>query len=108
MGWQLGKVCNCENPLYKLPISLLTCSIYDGLILPRFSIDIANAWVAWEWLEKNHPSVKSGKRSIALGRLGGEQPLVYTEHGGEVDNVIARGESYAHAICLAILEAVKK
>lgn len=71
--------------------------------VPHYSTDGKAAWEAWEWLEQNHPIIKNGKHSIALGRLRGKEALVYTEYGGEVDDIIATGETYPHAICLAVL-----
>lgn len=79
-------------------------------ICPHYSTDIAAAWQAWEWLEKN-----SGCGSVALfqdagGPTVGVMRLYRDKRTGEIFDIAQKkwtGETYPHAICLAVLEASK-
>jgi hypothetical protein len=81
---------------------------YEGEYSP--STDIDQAMDLWEWLEKESPWGQ-----IALGRSKG-QPCVLQllppvtknfPHSWGIEEV-ATGETYPHAICLAVLEAKKE
>jgi hypothetical protein len=97
---------------------------YDKL--PKYSTKIAAAWRAWEWLEKNHPWVdhrdlSTNSADICLGYNETiESPCIFvmrthwdggmpgnTEPMWDYDNFAIPGESYPHAICLAVLETVE-
>lgn len=83
---------------------------------PFSSIDAA--WPVWEWLEKNHPWLyleKDQKANITLGRFEGKPSVIiwrwdgvkeYSE-GDQTYSAAICGETYPHAICLAVLEANK-
>lgn len=78
----------------------------------HYSADIADAWVAWEWLEENHPwelislhrDTETGKPCVAV--------VDYMPKGledtGQLKQFRFQGETYPHAICLAVIEAGKQ
>lgn len=72
-------------------------------VIPGYSIDGVAAWKAWEWLEKNNPWLR-----VSLQRDNEGNPTVYRHSPNGQRIEVASGETYAHAICLAILEATKK
>lgn len=67
----------------------------------RFSGDGRAALEAWAWLEENHPWQPRG---VALQRSRGK-PAVYLTHYDDI--TLTTGETYAHAIALAVVEAGK-
>lgn len=70
----------------------------DWSDLPCYSTDIGDAWIAWEWLEKRRYYFW-----ISLQRDNENRPAVY-RHGISGNRVeVASGETYPHAICLAVL-----
>jgi len=73
------------------------------------STDIKAAWIAWEWLEKNHPWGPRVFLSLCRSR---EHPTVRLSQRGEWEEIVAYreviGESYPHAICLAVVLATKE
>lgn len=72
----------------------------ENYVVPFFSVDMNQAMVAFGWLEKNKPWFW-----VSLQRDNEGVPAVY-RHGPNGDRrEIASGESYPHAICLAILAA---
>lgn len=96
-----------------------------GRIALPYSTDIGAAWIAWEWLEKNNPWLWEeslhAKAQISLGR-GDEKPSVFIhrtvddynfyipgQSGSAMrkSNLYIPGESYPHAIALAVVEADK-
>lgn len=75
---------------------------------PPFSTNPTVAMGAWEWLEKNNPWKET---SLMLGRdFFTEKPAVikwddpYSEWEAET---IAEGDTYPHAISLAVVKAAK-
>lgn len=60
---------------------------------PRFSSDIAAAWLLLEKVKKHCPSVGYSQRTLV-----GVEPLAI------IEGVWAIGESPSHAICLAFLK----
>lgn len=67
------------------------------------SSDIAAAWIAWEWLEESSPWVR-----VSLQRDDDNRPTVYRHVFGDSRIRVATGESYPHAIALAVLVALKE
>lgn len=100
---------------------------YDGsnlqhlnMIIPHYSTDIRAAMDAWDWLEKNNSWDKAG---FFLGKVeefdesGDKMQHLgvfllkddYVDMGVLYDlEKIAVGETYPHAIALAILETTKE
>lgn len=70
----------------------------DRIPIPQFSTDGYAAWEAWEWLEKN-----TLHYSLCLTRAWNDEPAVFIMNGGVVDTLLAKGESYPHAIALAVV-----
>jgi len=76
---------------------------YDKL--PEYSTDGNAAWEAWEWLEQNNPF----DESLIMGRLWHPAPdeltAEFTPFVGRygLDDIVAWGDTYPHAICLAVL-----
>jgi hypothetical protein len=82
------------------------------LDVPEFSTDPDLAIEGWKWLEENNPWSR-----ILLGENGNGKPSVivienwddgfpqYYDRAGE--NFAIPGESYSHAICLAIIEVAR-
>ena len=106
----------------------------DKLCCPLYSTDMNAAMVAFEWLEKKHPWGLNGA-TLLLGRLWVNSftrlphvivmrpPDVWEApyhlrpwvHPGDRNRIVEtdsnfafEGETYPHAICLAVLEAVKQ
>lgn len=81
----------------------------DWSDLPHYSTKIGDAWKVWEWLEQNHPWGPRVHLSLCRGGVNRESPAVRLSQTGEWGEIIADrevvGESYAHAICLAVLLA---
>lgn len=83
--------------------------------VPAFSTIMNAAMEAWEWLEQNHP--QGG--TLILGKASEYDELGYPRNGRPgvcrvtsgwpCNNIepVATGETYPHAICLAVLEASK-
>lgn len=78
---------------------------YDGsdlqhlsMIIPYYSTDMRAAWRAWEWLEQYYTT-----GGVCLVRGLDSAPSVITLDRGCLDNTLATGESYPHAIALAVL-----
>lgn len=86
-----------------------------GSIALPYSTEMGAAWQAWEWLEENKPG---GWEWVLLGLSSiSEKPAVQimesrdnTEKEGWLIWVVeleTEGESYPHAIALAVVEADK-
>lgn len=84
---------------------------YDGsdsqrlsMIVPHYSTDIAAAWEAWEWLESHFRSA-GYERPCLTEALDDEadRPSVVLRHRDEITETLAIGQTYPHAICLAVL-----
>lgn len=83
--------------------------------VPHYSTDTAASMEAFGWLEENHPWLYldrwgGQKADLLLGRKDGK-PAVYVMRSywdsSNMDggvNLAITGETYPHAICLAILE----
>lgn len=77
----------------------------DSILLPCVSTDDAFAMQAWAWLEENHPWKKDGD-TLALMRYD-DKPSVCRLMGYDLFETVAVGDTYPHAISLAILEVGK-
>lgn len=80
-------------------------------IVLDFSTSMNAAMVAFEWLEQHHPW--GSRIQIALCReFYSKEPSVLIWEIGELGEVEAErsitGDTYPHAICLAILDSAKK
>lgn len=64
-----------------------------------YSTRVDMAMEAWEWLEKNNP----WNESLIMGRLHRQQGFDPFVGRYGLDDIIAWGETYPHAICLAVL-----
>lgn len=81
----------------------------ERIPVPQFSTDGYAGWEALGWLEKNHPW-----EQVALSRRAGH-PCILELLSPATKNFpnswgieeIAVGETYPHAICLAILRSKK-
>lgn len=75
--------------------------------IPNYSTDWAAAGEAWEWLEENHPW-----EGLCLW-LGHNCPdctpcvFVTRENGKTDEDFYVFGQTYPHAIALAVVEAAK-
>lgn len=70
----------------------------ENYVIPFFSIDAKAAMDAWEWLEKNKPWFW-----VSLQRDNEGNPAVYRHNPNGNRTEVASGDTYPHAICLAIL-----
>jgi hypothetical protein len=103
MGWEASETEMYGNQQTLWYTKSGNRAWYGGDFRP--SVDIKAAMVAFEWLEQNSPWGQ-----VALSRSEG-QPCVLQllppatktfPHSWGIEEV-ARGESYPHAICLAVL-----
>lgn len=76
---------------------------YPGRIPPQYSTSSVKAIELFEWLEQNNP----WDGSLIMGRLFRQQGFGPFIGRYGLDDVIAWGDTYPHAICLAILEVAK-
>jgi len=118
MGW---KLINPETTAHKSGYRWLKPDGHKvGSIW--FSATIELAWIAWEWLEQNQPwgavalsrgaldqdyyAEQYGFRARLFEKLEGSYPRVkvlQTKKGKLLATFDIPGESYAHAICLAVV-----
>lgn len=78
--------------------------------LPHYSADWAAAGQAWEWLEQNHPwRTGEWQEDICLGRNSTGQPsvIILEMQLDNKPNEYIMGQTYPHAIALAVVEAAK-
>jgi hypothetical protein len=105
-----------ERELDKLVAKIIA---QRGRIALPYSTDMGAAWKAWEWLEQNHPWQPSAPmlgKALQFDETGYQNihPSVLlggTWWEGEFEQlklkVVARGETYPHAIALAVVEVGK-
>ena len=99
MGWAEVRQ-NPEYPKFAIDWDGFTPRDISGFRsrIPDFSTESAAAWAAREWLERYYTP-----GGVCLVRDLDNSPSVVTLDRGELDKTLARGESYPHAIALAVV-----
>lgn len=70
----------------------------DRMPIPQYSAEGYPAWELWDWLEENNPFPW-----ISMQRDNEGEPAVYHHNLNGGRREIASGDTYPHAICLAVL-----
>ena len=81
--------------------------------VPAFSVDMNAAMDAWEWLEQNNPWKERDEDYLILFKWKGRSTVGRIFYAPSTDDYhlhttpLVTGESYPHAISLAVVEASK-
>lgn len=100
---QVMRVMHRVNVANHLRLAVYSKVIDSGGDAPPFSTNLTVAMGAWAWLEDNHPWKGD---TLALMRYD-NKPSVCRLMDYDMIDTVATGDTYPHAIALAILEISK-